>query len=62
MSLGKQNPRACPGSINSLHSFALASLILNLTPGPDMMYVLARSVAQRRRASVLCTTRLAIGG
>ncbi len=49
--------------MNSLYSllvFALASLILNLTPGPDMMYVLARSVGQRRRASVLCTTRLAI--
>jgi threonine/homoserine/homoserine lactone efflux protein len=30
-----------------------ATLALNLTPGPDMPYVVARSVGQRQRAGVV---------
>ena len=41
-------------------TFAIATLILNLTPGPDMMYVIARSVGQGRGAGVV--SALGIGG
>src|ERR1700731_1829394 len=34
-------------------TFAAATLILNLTPGPDMMYIIARSLGQGRRAGLL---------
>lgn len=40
--------------------FLLATLALNLTPGPDMLYVIARSVGQGRRAGVM--SALGIGG
>jgi threonine/homoserine/homoserine lactone efflux protein len=33
--------------------FAAATLILNLTPGPDMMYIIARSLGQGRRAGLV---------
>ncbi len=41
-------------------TFALATLVLNLTPGPDMMYVIGRSVGQGRRAGIV--SALGIGG
>ena len=34
-------------------TFAAATLILNLTPGPDMMYIIARSLGQGRRAGMV---------
>jgi threonine/homoserine/homoserine lactone efflux protein len=34
-------------------TFAFATLILNLTPGPDMMYIIARSLGQGRRAGLI---------
>jgi threonine/homoserine/homoserine lactone efflux protein len=34
-------------------TFAAATLILNLTPGPDMMYIIARSLGQGRRAGLV---------
>jgi threonine/homoserine/homoserine lactone efflux protein len=34
-------------------TFAFATLILNLTPGPDMMYIIARSLGQGRRAGLV---------
>jgi threonine/homoserine/homoserine lactone efflux protein len=34
-------------------TFAAATLILNLTPGPDMMYIIARSLGQGRQAGVV---------
>jgi threonine/homoserine/homoserine lactone efflux protein len=34
-------------------TFAAATLILNLTPGPDMMYIIARSLGQGRRAGLI---------
>ncbi len=39
--------------------FLLATIALNLTPGPDMLYVIARSVGQGKRAGV--TSALGIG-
>jgi RhtB (resistance to homoserine/threonine) family protein len=38
---------------HDLPAFLLASLLLWLTPGPDTMYILARSVSQGRRAGLL---------
>lgn len=42
-------------------TFALATLILNLTPGPDMMYIIARSLGQGRRAGVVSTLGITTG-
>jgi threonine/homoserine/homoserine lactone efflux protein len=42
--------------------FATATLALNLTPGPDMLYISARSVAQGRRAGILSALGVAGGG
>src|SRR5207248_9076736 len=38
-----------------------AALALNLTPGPDMMYVTARSIADGRRAGVVAAFGIAAG-
>lgn len=40
--------------------FLLATLALNITPGPDMLYVIAQSVNQGRKAGVM--SALGIGG
>ena len=40
--------------------FMTATLALNLTPGPDMLYVIARSVGQGQKAGVV--SALGIGG
>src|SRR4051812_43411662 len=40
----------------TLHSyllFCLASVVLCLSPGPDMIYLLSRSVAQGRKAALV---------
>jgi threonine/homoserine/homoserine lactone efflux protein len=42
-------------------TFAIATLILNLTPGPDMMYIIARSLGQGRRAGVVSTLGISTG-
>ena len=42
-------------------AFGVATLILNLTPGPDMMYVVARSVGQGRRAGVVSALGIGAG-
>jgi threonine/homoserine/homoserine lactone efflux protein len=46
--------------LTTLGFFLLATITLNLTPGPDMLYVIARSVGQGRRAGVV--SALGIGG
>lgn len=42
-------------------TFAVATLLLNLTPGPDMMYVIARSLGQGRRAGILSALGIGAG-
>jgi len=37
---------------HDLWAFLLASFLLWITPGPDNMYILARSIAQGRRAGI----------
>src|SRR5215510_13255738 len=45
----------------SLALFMTATLALNLAPGPDMMYVSTRSLAQGRRAGVVSALGIAAG-
>ena len=46
--------------LSTLLLFLAATLALNLTPGPDMLYVMARGVGQGRTAGVV--SALGIGG
>ena len=44
-----------------LAPFFIATLALNLTPGPDMTYVAARSLGQRRRAGLVSALGISAG-
>ena len=44
-----------------LGAFALATLALNLAPGPDMTYVAARALAQGRRAGIISALGIGVG-
>jgi threonine/homoserine/homoserine lactone efflux protein len=49
----------------TLHSYLLfvgATLVLVIVPGPDMLYMLARGIAQGRRAGVLAAVGFNLGG
>src|SRR5205085_10295265 len=48
-------------SAETLALFMAAALALNLTPGPDMMYVAARSVGDGRRAGVVAAFGIGAG-
>lgn len=47
--------------VNSLLLFLTATIILNITPGPDMLYVIARSVGQGRAAGIASSLGIAAG-
>jgi len=49
-----------PGT-DSLLLFVLATLTLNVTPGPDMLYVIARGARQGRAAGVVSALGIAAG-
>ncbi|HEX8909642.1 MAG TPA: LysE family translocator [Anaeromyxobacteraceae bacterium] len=49
-----------PGS--TLAAVAVASLVLAVTPGPAVLFIVARSVHQGRRAGVLSALGVALGG
>jgi RhtB (resistance to homoserine/threonine) family protein len=47
-----------------IHNFALfitAGVLLNLTPGPDTVYILGRSIAQGREAGVASALGISVG-
>lgn len=46
---------------HDLPTFLLASFLLWITPGPDTMYILARSIAQGTRAGVLSVLGISTG-
>jgi threonine/homoserine/homoserine lactone efflux protein len=46
---------------SALFVFMIATVTLNLTPGPDMLYVIARSVAQGRPAGIASALGIAAG-
>ena len=46
---------------HSLLLFILAGLALNVTPGPDMLYIVARSSTEGRRAGIVSALGVAVG-
>lgn len=48
-------------SLESLSLFFIATLALNLTPGPDMLYVASRSAAQGTAAGLMSTLGIGAG-
>lgn len=48
-------------TVHSYLLFVLASIVLVLVPGPDMIYMLARCIAQGRRAGVLAALGFNLG-
>src|ERR1700683_4422847 len=49
-------------TLHSYFLFVLASFVLVLVPGPDMVYMLARCIAQGRRAGILAALGFNLGG
>ena len=47
--------------IENLPLFVTVGLILNITPGPDMLYVIARSASQGRAAGLVSSFAIATG-
>jgi threonine/homoserine/homoserine lactone efflux protein len=47
--------------ISTLYIFLLATLALNVTPGPDMLYVIVRSIGQGRMAGVASALGIGAG-
>jgi threonine/homoserine/homoserine lactone efflux protein len=47
--------------VSDLLAFMAATLALNVTPGPDMLYVIARSVGEGRRAGVVSALGISTG-
>jgi threonine/homoserine/homoserine lactone efflux protein len=47
--------------LDSFGVFMLATLALNLTPGPDMLYVLGRSIGQGRTAGIVSALGIGAG-
>ena len=47
--------------VSTLSLFALAALVLCLTPGPAVLYIVARSLDQGRLAGVVSTLGIALG-
>lgn len=48
--------------IESILAVALAGLVLSITPGPSMLYVVSRSIGQSRAAGFASALGLGIGG
>ena len=49
-------------SLEVLITFTIAALILNLSPGPSNLYVMARSISQGVRGGVVSVIGLSVGG
>ena len=47
--------------IHDFWLFVVAGLLLNITPGPDMAYIVARSAAHGRRAGVVAALSISAG-
>jgi threonine/homoserine/homoserine lactone efflux protein len=48
-------------TLSNFLTFALATLILNITPGPDLMYIVARSLGQGKRAGIVSSLGVGTG-
>src|SRR5262245_2449940 len=58
---GLMDGRAGMFGIHDLGAFLAASFLLWLTPGPDTMYILGRSIGQGRRAGVMSALGIGSG-
>src|SRR6267143_834899 len=47
--------------IHDFGLFLIAGILLNLTPGPDTVYILGRSVAQGREAGIASALGISLG-
>src|SRR5213595_3607450 len=47
--------------VHDLPLFMLAALLVNLTPGPDMLFVIGNSAAHGRRAGVMASLGIGAG-
>ena len=47
--------------IHDFWLFVVSGVVLNITPGPDTLYILGRSIAQGRRAGVLSVLGISSG-
>ena len=45
----------------TLAAFGAASLVLSITPGPGVLYIVTRSLAQGRRAGLASVAGVALG-
>src|SRR5258708_25264636 len=48
-------------SLENLALFALASVLLALTPGPNLLYLISRTLCQGRRAGVVSLAGTSLG-
>ncbi len=48
-------------SVDNFLLFIAAGLLLNITPGPDMLYIITRSAAQGRKAGVISALGIGTG-
>jgi threonine/homoserine/homoserine lactone efflux protein len=48
-------------SIDTLVTFTVAALVMNISPGPSNLYVLARSISQGVQGGLVATAGLAVG-
>lgn len=48
-------------SIETLLTYSITALILNISPGPSNLYIIARSIAQGVRGGIIAAAGLAIG-
>ena len=48
-------------SVDILLSFALAALLLSLSPGPSNLYIMARSISQGHVAGIAAACGMAVG-
>ncbi|MEO8514210.1 MAG: LysE family translocator [Ignavibacteria bacterium] len=47
--------------VNNILLFAIAGLTLNITPGPDMMFVITRSISEGSKSGVISSLGIATG-
>ncbi len=48
-------------AFNEILIFAVAALVMAVTPGPNMIYLISRSLCQGKRAGVLSWTGVVLG-
>ena len=49
-------------SIEVLLTFTLAAFLMSISPGPSLLYIMARSIAQGTKGGIISTMGLAVGG